>query len=104
MVRDRLAEPDAATAFVLDGLPNQAVRGAMLDAVLSDLAAPIDRVVDLVLTDDEVVRRLSGRRVCRDCGRIWHLEFTPPARPGVRHLLRRALSAVRRQRRARQRW
>jgi adenylate kinase len=83
MVRDRLAQPDVAAGFVLDGFPNQAVRAAMLDAVLSDLAAPIDRVVDLVLTDDEVVRRLSGRRVCRDCGKVWHLEFSPPARPEV---------------------
>lgn len=83
MFRDRLAQPDAAAGFVLDGFPNQAVQAGMLDAVLSVLAAPVDRVVDLVLTDDEVVRRLSGRRVCRDCGKVWHLEFAPPGRPDV---------------------
>jgi adenylate kinase len=83
MVRDRLAQPDTAAGFVLDGFPNQAMQAGMLDAVLSDLAVSIDRVVDLVLTDDEVVRRLSGRRLCRDCGKAWHLEFSPPARPEV---------------------
>jgi adenylate kinase len=81
MIRDRFAQPDTATRFVLDGFPNQAVQAVALDAVLSDLATRIDRAIELVLNDAEVVRRLSGRRVCRDCGKIWHLEFTAPVRP-----------------------
>ncbi|MFK3985643.1 adenylate kinase family protein [Micromonospora sp. NPDC050397] len=83
LVRDRLAQPDAGPGFVLCGLPNLAVPATALDSMLAELGAPLDRVVDLVLTDAEVLRRLTGRRMCRACGTVWHTGSAPPARPGV---------------------
>ncbi|MDG4786870.1 nucleoside monophosphate kinase [Micromonospora sp. WMMD1102] len=83
MIRSRLSQPDVAPGFVLDGLPNRSVQGATLDAVLSDLGVAVDGVIDLVLADAEVLRRLAGRRTCRRCGRLWHTEFAAPTRPGA---------------------
>ncbi|SCL39365.1 adenylate kinase [Micromonospora pallida] len=83
MIRDRLTQPDVVAGFVLDGFPNHPVTAVALDAVLSDLGTPVDRAIDLVLPDAEVLRRLAGRRTCRGCGRLWHTEFAAPARPDV---------------------
>ena len=84
MVRDRLAEPDAADGFLLDGFPRTTPQALELDRLLSDLdGRGIDLVLELVVDDDEVIRRLSGRRTCRGCGKIWHVEFEPPACEGV---------------------
>ena len=80
MVRLRLAEPDASVGFLLDGFPRTVPQAAVLDDVLHDTAgAKLDVVLELVVEKDEVVRRLSGRRTCRSCNHIWHLDFDPPA-------------------------
>jgi adenylate kinase len=75
MVRDRLAEPDAADGFLLDGFPRTVPQAEVLDQMLADLGTSLDVVLELVVDDDEVIRRLSGRRTCRGCGKIWHVEF-----------------------------
>ncbi|MBQ1026865.1 adenylate kinase [Micromonospora sp. C95] len=82
MVRDRLAEPDAADGFLLDGFPRTTPQAAALDKLLADLGTALDIVLELVVDDDEVIRRLSGRRTCRGCGKIWHVEFDPTSREG----------------------
>lgn len=84
MVRDRLAEPDAGDGFLLDGFPRTVPQAVALDKLLAvDLGAGLDLVLELVVDDDEVIRRLSGRRTCRGCGKIWHVEFDPPSREGT---------------------
>ena len=83
MVRDRLAEPDASEGFLLDGFPRTTPQAAALDKLLADLGTALDLVLELVVADDEVIRRLSGRRTCRGCGKIWHVEFDSPSREGV---------------------
>ncbi|MGY0235833.1 adenylate kinase family protein [Longispora urticae] len=82
LIRDHLARLGAA-GFVLDGLPGHTVPAAAVDALLDERGTPVDRAVELVLPDAEVLRRLSGRRLCRACGRVWHLEFAPPSRTDV---------------------
>lgn len=82
MVRDRLAEPDASAGFLLDGFPRTTPQAAALDKLLVDLGAALDLVLELVVDDDEVVRRLSGRRTCRGCGKVWHVEFDAPSQEG----------------------
>jgi len=82
MVRDRLAEDDAADGFLLDGFPRTVPQAEVLDEILAELAAQLDVVLELVVDDDEVVRRLSGRRTCRTCGHVWHLDFDPPSHEG----------------------
>ncbi|HZE39928.1 MAG TPA: adenylate kinase [Stackebrandtia sp.] len=75
MVRDRLAEPDAADGFLLDGFPRTVPQAQALDKLLADMGSGLDLVLELVVDNDEVVRRLSGRRTCHGCGKIWHVEF-----------------------------
>jgi len=82
MVRDRLAEDDAADGFLLDGFPRTVPQAEVLDEILAELAGQLDVVLELVVDDDEVVRRLSGRRTCRTCGHVWHLDFDPPSHEG----------------------
>ncbi|XTZ16011.1 adenylate kinase [Micromonospora echinospora] len=83
MVRGRLAEPDAAEGFLLDGFPRTTPQAAALDKLLADLGTALDVVLELVVDDDEVIRRLSGRRTCRGCGKIWHVEFDATTRDGI---------------------
>ncbi|MGH3355472.1 MAG: adenylate kinase [Nocardioidaceae bacterium] len=83
MVRGRLSERDAAGGFLLDGFPRTEPQAEALTEMLADMGAPLDGVLELKVEDDEVVRRLSGRRTCRQCGHVWHLEFDPPRKAGV---------------------
>jgi adenylate kinase len=79
MVRDRLAQPDAASGFLLDGFPRNVPQAQRLDEILKSLGTRLTVVLELVVEEDEVVRRLSGRRTCRKCDHVWHLDFDPPA-------------------------
>ena len=84
MVRERLAQDDAVKGFLLDGFPRNVPQAEILEEMLDqDMNAKLDLVLELVVDDDEVVRRLSGRRTCRNCGHIWHLDFDPPEVDGV---------------------
>jgi len=82
MVRNRLAEEDAVRGFLLDGFPRTVPQAETLEQLLADLGHKLDIVLELVVDDDEVVRRLSGRRTCRSCGHIWHVDFDPPSQEG----------------------
>ncbi|TDB91313.1 adenylate kinase [Actinomadura sp. KC216] len=75
MVRDRLAEDDARDGFLLDGFPRNVPQAETLKKILAEWDAKLDIVLELVVDEDEVVRRLSGRRTCDRCGRIWHVDF-----------------------------
>jgi adenylate kinase len=78
MVRDRLAQDDAKDGFLLDGFPRTIAQANELDAILGELGTSLSVVLDLEVDNDEVVRRLSGRRLCKKCGHVWHVEFDPP--------------------------
>ncbi len=80
MVTSRLQEDDAQAGFPLDGFPRTVPQAETLKKLLSDWDTRLDIVLELVVDDDEVVRRLSGRRTCRRCGRVWHATFDPPSR------------------------
>jgi len=83
MVRERLAEDDARQGFLLDGFPRNVPQARTLDENLGEAGTPLNVVLELVVDDDEVVRRLSGRRTCRSCGHIWHIDFDPPSKEAV---------------------
>ena len=83
MVTDRLQEDDAQAGFLLDGFPRTVPQAETLEKLLSSWDTRLDVVLELVVDDDEVVRRLSGRRTCRRCGRVWHVTFDPPAHPDI---------------------
>lgn len=83
MVRDRLDEPDCAKGFLLDGFPRNVSQAYELDGILNDIGTSLGVVLDLNVDHDEVVRRLSGRRTCKNCGHVWHIEYDNPEKIGV---------------------
>jgi adenylate kinase len=84
MVKDRLSHDDAGEGFLLDGFPRTVFQAEVLDGMLAEQqSAALDVVLELVVDDEEVVRRLSGRRTCRRCGHVWHLDFDPPSTDGT---------------------
>ncbi|MGH8894282.1 MAG: adenylate kinase, partial [Actinomycetes bacterium] len=82
MVMERLSHDDASEGFLLDGFPRTLHQAEVLDEMLAGDDTTLDVVLELVVDDDEVVRRLSGRRTCRRCGHVWHLDFDPPSMDG----------------------
>jgi adenylate kinase len=84
MVRNRLQEKDAIEGFLLDGFPRTVPQAETLDDILRETAdTKLDVVLELVVDSDEVIRRLSGRRTCRKCNHIWHVDFDPPQVQGI---------------------
>jgi adenylate kinase len=83
MVAARLNESDAGDGFLLDGFPRTTPQAVALDKLLADFGSGLELVLELVVDDDEVIRRLSGRRTCRGCGKIWHVEFDAPSKEGL---------------------
>jgi adenylate kinase len=83
MVRDRLAEDDAQAGFLLDGFPRNVPQAETLKKILAELDVKLTVVLELVVDENEVVRRLSGRRTCRQCQHIWHVLYDPPTVAGV---------------------
>jgi adenylate kinase len=83
MVKDRLTHDDTTEGFLLDGFPRTVHQAEVLDKVLAVQTTSLTVVLELVVDDEEVVRRLSGRRTCRRCGHVWHQDFDPPSRDGI---------------------
>jgi adenylate kinase len=83
MIAGRLDEPDAQSGFLFDGFPRTVPQAEALESLLIDRGTPLDVVLRLAVPEDEVLRRLTGRRTCGGCGRIYHLVFDPPASAGV---------------------
>lgn len=81
LILERVRREDAADGFVLDGFPRTIAQGEALDAALAELGRDLNGVLLIDADDEEIVRRLSGRRVSQS-GRIYHLEFNPPKVPG----------------------
>lgn len=83
MLAERLTRPDVAHGYVIDNFPVTGLEPPVLDDLLRERNAPWDRVVHPHVPDAEVLRRLSGRRMCRGCGRPWHVESAPTLKDGI---------------------
>lgn len=79
IIKERLAKDDCANGFILDGFPRTIPQAEALDA----MGVIIDRVISIEVEDERIVRRMSGRRVCKACGSSYHLEYKKPAQDGV---------------------
>jgi adenylate kinase len=79
MIRERLGEPDTRRGFILDGFPRNLAQAHALERLLEALGQPLDAVVQLEVDYRELVRRISGRRTCADCGRVFNMLTSPPA-------------------------
>ncbi len=77
VIKERMAEPDAQKGFILDGVPRTLAQAEALER----LGVDIDLVLDIEVSDENVIERLSGRRVCEACGASYHTLFNPPAQP-----------------------
>lgn len=83
IVRDRLAEPDCRGGYLLDGFPRTVAQAEALTRMLRDVGAPLPAVVSLEVDEEEVVRRLAGRRTCQACGEPFHVAFHLPRQEGI---------------------
>lgn len=84
MVWDRLSGADAREGFLLDGFPRTVPQAEQLESGLNERGGlGLNAALNLDVPNDEVIRRLSGRRTCSKCGHIWHVEFNPPRAAGV---------------------
>src|SRR5881275_2985807 len=79
MIRERLGEPDTRRGFILDGFPRNLAQAHALERLLEALQQPLDAVVQFEVDYRELVRRISGRRTCADCGRVFNMLTSPPA-------------------------
>ncbi len=83
IIRERLAAPDCARGYILDGFPRTAAQAEALGETLQALGTPLTAVLSITVDSEELVRRLSGRRTCGTCGAAYHLETAPPRRAGL---------------------
>jgi len=83
MIRERLQEPDCDQGAILDGFPRTLAQAQGLDRMLADMGRRLDGVLYIAVPDEELVRRLSGRWICRQCQTPYHAIFSPPAKEGV---------------------
>ncbi len=79
IIQERLAQPDCASGFILDGFPRTVPQAEALDQI----GVRIDKVIEIYVPDEKIEQRLSGRRVCPDCGASYHVDYKPTATEGV---------------------
>ncbi len=80
---DRVAQPDCANGYVLDGFPRTIPQAEVLDKALTELNDKIDYAINVDVPDENIVKRMSGRRACVACGATYHIEHIPPKKEGV---------------------
>jgi adenylate kinase len=78
MIEERLGQVDARSRFVLDGFPRTVAQAEALESILARRHQMLDKVVAITVPDDEIVKRISGRRTCRSCGALYHIVYQPP--------------------------
>jgi len=83
IVEDRLQQEDCKNGFLLDGFPRTLNQGEALDEVLSKMGLNLNRVVNLDVGKEILIERAIGRRICKDCGEVFHIKFNPSKKEGV---------------------
>jgi adenylate kinase len=83
IVKKRLSQDDCKKGFILDGYPRTLQQAEALEQILKELSLPLKKVINLVVSEEEIIRRLSGRRICRNCGAIFHIVNMPPKKEGI---------------------
>ncbi len=78
IVKERLAEPDCTKGFLLDGFPRTIPQADALGSTLEELGVSLDKVINIAVDRDVLLQRLTGRRVCKECGATFHVAFNPP--------------------------
>ena len=77
IVKERLSKDDCKKCFILDGFPRTTSQAVSLDAILRDLGIKLDGVINIAVPDEELIKRTTGRQICRSCGTTYHVTFKP---------------------------
>ena len=80
---DRVAQPDCQNGYVLDGFPRTIPQAEVLDKALAEMGESIDYAINVDVPDENIVKRMSGRRACLACGATYHIEHIPPKQEGI---------------------
>jgi adenylate kinase len=83
IVKERLSQSDAKDGFLLDGFPRTVEQAEALNDIMDELGTKIDRTINVDVDEEELINRLTGRRICEVCGTAYHLVFNPPKQEGV---------------------
>ncbi len=83
IVKDRILKDDCKDGFLLDGFPRTVNQGEALDKELSQMNLKLDKVINLDVEKEILIERITGRRICKDCGATYHIKFNPPAKKGI---------------------
>ena len=83
IVKERISEDDAKKGFLLDGFPRTIDQAESLSQIMSELDREIDAVINIEVPEEELMNRLTGRRICEKCGTTYHLVFNPPKVDGI---------------------
>ncbi len=83
IIEERLKQADCNRGFVLDGFPRTVAQAEALDTTLAGMGSKLECVFSIEVDDEELIKRLTGRRVCRKCGESYHIEFNPPRQEGL---------------------
>ena len=83
IVKERISEDDAKKGFLLDGFPRTIEQAEALNSIMSELDRNIDAVINIEVPEEELMNRLTGRRICEKCGTTYHLVFNPPKVDGI---------------------
>ncbi len=83
IIKERIEEEDCKYGFILDGFPRTLSQAEVLNSILEIKRKKIDAVISLEVDDSSLVKRLSGRRICKQCGRGYHINFQPPVKEGI---------------------
>ena len=83
LVMDRIAQDDCAEGYILDGFPRTIPQAEVFTKALAEKGMKVDYAIDVDVPDDNIVKRMAGRRSCPNCGSIYHVEFMPPKKEGI---------------------
>lgn len=83
MVKDRITKDDCKDGFLLDGFPRTVNQADSLDKELSELELKLDKVINIDVPKQELIKRITGRRICKKCGATYHIEFNPTKKDGI---------------------
>jgi adenylate kinase len=78
LIGERMDQPDAREGFILDGFPRTVAQADTLAELLKERGVRLDKVVAIIVPDEEIIKRISGRRTCRKCGAMYHIIYDPP--------------------------
>ncbi len=83
IIKERLQQEDCKNGFILDGFPRTLPQAEALEELMNEMEIKLDKVISFNVPDEQIVKRIAGRRVCPKCGASFHIEFNPPKKEGI---------------------